>query len=236
MLCFDEFYVDDIADAMILAGMLTALFEQGVTLVATSNIHPNDLYKNGLQRPCFLPVIALLKVECEIFNLDGERDYRLNRLIETQIYHYPLDDVAYLQICNSFEALSQGDKSYKQSIEINQRLIPTVANSSDTLTVDFSVLCGAGRAVSDYIEIAILYRTVLIADVCQMDDSVNDVARRFISMIDEFYDHHLVIIISAEVEIKLLYIGKKLRFEFQRCASRLIEMQSKAYLQQAHQV
>lgn len=235
VLCFDEFYVDDIGDAMILAGMLTALFEQGVTLVATSNIHPNDLYKNGLQRPRFLPVIALLKTECEIFNLDGQCDYRLNRLIETQIYHYPLDDIAHLKISNSFEKLSQGNKLYKKSIEINQRLIPTIANSSDTLTIDFSILCGQGRGVSDYIEIAILYRTVLISTVFQMDDSVSDVTRRFISMIDEFYDHHVIVIISAEVEINQLYKGKKLQFEFKRCASRLIEMQSKAYLQQAHQ-
>lgn len=231
VLCFDEFYVDDVADAMILSGMLTALFEQGVTLVLTSNVHPDDLYKNGLQRQRFLPVIALLKNKCDILDLHGERDYRLNRLIETEIYYYPLDRTTHLQLLNSFKQLSKGKKNYNQCIEINKRFIQTIANSDDTLSLTFSHLCSGPRAVTDYIAIATLFRIVLIADVYQMDDATNDVARRFISMIDEFYDRKVVIIISAEVEINDLYIGEKLRFEFQRCISRLFEMQSKAYLQ-----
>ena len=236
LLCFDEFFVDDISDAMIIAGVLSELFEQGVVLVATSNLHPDLLYKNGLQRARFLPAIELINNHCDIFNLDGGRDYRLGRLIEAEIYHYPLDNNAFSQIAFSFENLAQGDKVYGQAIKINQRRIKTIANSADTLSIEFAVLCGGPRSVLDYIEIAILYRVVLIANIKQMNDSKNDSARRFITMIDEFYGHHVVLIISAEVEIEQLYIGKKLSFEFQRCISRLLEMQSCTYLKQAHHI
>jgi cell division protein ZapE len=234
LLCFDEFFVDDIGDAMIVAGMLSALFDEGVILVATSNIHPNDLYRNGLQRGRFLPAIELIKKNCTIFNLDGVRDYRLGRLIETEFYHTPLNNNARLQIEISFANLATGDKNHAQEILINQRQIKTIATSADTLHIDFIELCGGPRSVLDYIEIAILYRTILISNVRQMGEDENDLARRFIAMVDEFYEHHVVLIISAEREIKQLYIGSKLSFEFERCISRLQEMQSKVYLQQIH--
>ena len=236
IICFDEFFVDDITDAMILAGMFEALFAKGVVLVATSNIHPTDLYRNGLQRSRFLPAIELIKSHCEIYNLDGGKDYRLDRLTETEIYHFPLDDGAQTLVNETFEQLANGDKFYNKSLTINGRDINTRAYSVDTLLIDCVSLCDGPRAVADYIELAIVYRTIVLANVPQMNPQKNDMARRFIAMVDEFYNHHVVLIISAEVDVYSLYAGHSLAFEFQRCISRLLEMQSKEYLQQAHHV
>ena len=234
IICFDEFFVEDITDAMILAGMFEALFTEGVVLVATSNIHPDHLYRNGLQRARFLPAIDLINEHCEIFNLDGGKDYRLGRLIDAEIYHYPLDQEAALQIKNSFETFSSGDKEYNQTISINDRSLNIIANSCDTLSIEFSELCDGPRSVHDYIELAILYRTVLVSNTPQMTEQHNDLSRRFIAMVDEFYDRNVVLIISAEVSVLELYKGTRLAFEFQRCVSRLLEMQSKTYLSKAH--
>lgn len=236
LLCFDEFYVDDIADAMIIAGILTALFDEGVILVATSNSHPEDLYRNGLQRARFLPAIELLKNHCDIVHLDGQSDYRLHRLIKTEIYHYPLSNEASTRIEISFESLAQGERIYGQEIAINQRQMKTIAFSADSLLIEFSTLCGDPRSVVDYIAIAILYRTIFLVNIKQMDDAENDRVRRFVVMVDEFYERHVVLIISAEVEIQQLYRGNKLSFEFKRCVSRLLEMQSQAYLQKVEHI
>lgn len=236
LICFDEFFVDDITDAMILGGMFEALFAEGVVLVATSNIHPSDLYRNGLQRARFLPAIALIEKHCEIYNLDGGKDYRLDRLTQAEIYHYPLGRDAKVLLDNTFESLANGDKVYNEALIINGRDIETNAYSVDTLLIDCDSLCDGPRAVADYIELAIVYRTILLANVPQMNIQKNDMARRFIAMVDEFYNHHVVLIISAEVDVYNLYSGDKLAFEFQRCISRLLEMQSKEYLQKAHHV
>jgi cell division protein ZapE len=236
IICFDEFFVDDITDAMILAGMFEALFAEGVILVATSNIQPSDLYKNGLQRARFLPAIDLIESNCEVYNLDGGKDYRLDRLIETEIYHFPLDDEAKTLVSHTFESLACADKTYNKPLNVNGREIQTTAYSVDTLLVSCANLCDGPRAVADYIELAIVYRTIILTDVPQMSVQKNDMARRFIAMIDEFYNHHVVVIISAEVDVYSLYSGHQLAFEFQRCISRLLEMQSKQYLQNAHHV
>ncbi len=234
VICFDEFFVEDITDAMILAGIFKALFDQGIVLVATSNSLPDDLYKKGLQRQLFTPTIALIKKYCHIFNLDNGKDYRLDSIVQAEIYHFPLDEGAQLQIQNGFERLASGRKQYNKIIEINQRSVQTKAMSDGVLNMTFLALCDSPRSANDYIEIAILYRFVLIENVIQMDDLKNDLARRFIAMIDEFYDKHVVVIISAEVSIRTLYIGDKLSFAFQRCVSRLLEMQSREYLSKNH--
>ena len=236
VICFDEFFVDDITDAMLLAGMFDALFAEGVVLVATSNIHPANLYKNGLQRDRFLPAIALIQSHCEIYNLDGGKDYRLDRLIESEIYHFPLDSISNGIIFDAFERLAQGEKHYNKHLIINGRAIQAAAYSVDTLLIESANLCDGPRAVADYIEIAIIYRTIILNNVQQMHQHQDDMARRFIAMVDEFYNHHVVLIIAAEVDVQCLYIGKQLSFEFQRCVSRLQEMQSKAYLQQVHHI
>ena len=234
VICFDEFFVEDITDAMILAGMFEALFEKGVVLVATSNIHPDDLYKNGLQRPRFLPAIELVKKYCHVYNLDNGRDYRLDKIVKTEVYHFPLDAEAEQNIRVGFEKLALGEKQYDQNIEINQRSIKTRSISHDILHINFFALCDSPRSVHDYIEIALLYRIVFVENIKQMGDNQNDLARRFIAMVDEFYDKHVVLVISADVSIESLYIGDKLAFEFQRCISRLLEMQSHSYLSQSH--
>ena len=234
IICFDEFFVEDITDAMILGGMFEALFAEGVVLVATSNIHPDDLYRNGLQRARFLPAIDLIKKHCEIFNLDGGKDYRLGRLIEAEVYHYPLNENTKQTLINSFESLATGTKVYAENIVVNNRPLTTIATSLDTLSIEFYELCDGPRSVHDYIELAILYRTIIIANIPQMTEQHNDLARRFIAMVDELYDRNVVVIMSAEVDVMELYKGTRLAFEFQRCVSRLLEMQSKSYLSQAN--
>ena len=234
IICFDEFFVEDITDAMILAGMFEALFTEGVILVATSNIHPDHLYRNGLQRARFLPAIELINQHCEVFNLDGGKDYRLGRLIEAEIYHDALNPNVKAKMQSNFDTFAAGDKQYMQVIIINDRPLTTIATSSDTLSIEFNELCDGPRSVHDYIELAILYRTVLVSNIPQMNDQHNDLTRRFIAMVDEFYDRNVILILSAEVDVIELYKGTRLTFEFQRCVSRLLEMQSKTYLSKAH--
>ncbi|KPU82270.1 ATPase [Psychromonas sp. PRT-SC03] len=234
IICFDEFFVDDITDAMILGGIFEALFAEGVVLLATSNIHPQDLYKNGLQRSRFLPAIKLLQIHCEVVNLEEGKDYRLDRLMQAEIYHFPITDKVNTQLNNAFNKLANGDKIYAQPLMIKNRYIQTLAYSGDTLLIEYHSLCSAPRGVADYIELAIVYRTIIVVNVAQMQEQHNDMVRRFIAMIDEFYTHHVVLIISAEVALDKLYTGQQLAFEFTRCMSRLMEMQSQEYLQKSH--
>lgn len=234
IICFDEFFVSDITDAMILGTLFEELFARHVTLVATSNIIPDELYRNGLQRERFIPAIKLINQHTEIVNVDSGVDYRLRTLEQAEIYHYPLDDKADENLHRYFQQLSVEPGEKNTEIEINHRMLPTLEVSDGVVHFDFSVLCESARSQSDYMELSRLYHTVLVANVKQMHVDCDDAARRFIAMIDEFYERNVKLIISAEVAMELLYSDGGLVFEFKRCLSRLQEMQSHDYLASEH--
>ena len=234
IICFDEFFVSDITDAMILGTLLEALFKYNIVLVATSNIVPDELYKNGLQRARFLPAIKLLNKHTNIVNVDSGVDYRLRTLEQAEIYHSPLDEAATENLHGYFQQLSCEPGVKAQPIEINNRQIPTVRHSDGVLMIEFKDLCDGPRGQNDYIELSRLYHSVLIANVVAMSEKNDDVARRFIAMIDEFYERHVKVIMSAEVPMESLYSTGRLEFEFKRCLSRLQEMQSTDYLKKEH--
>lgn len=236
VLCFDEFFVKDIADAMILAGLLDVLFKNGTTLIATSNIEPDGLYKDGLQRARFLPAIDLVKKYTKVFNVDGGVDYRLRVLKQAKLYYFPLDQNSEEALANCFAHLAPDLAQAKEGgeIEIENRIIPLVNSCEDIAWFDVYALCDGPRSQVDYIEIAKLYSTVILSNVPQFTNETEDIARRFINLIDEFYDRHIKLIVSAEVDIVDIYQGTKLAFEYDRTVSRLLEMQSEEYLSLEH--
>ncbi|MDT8397155.1 MAG: cell division protein ZapE [Pseudomonadales bacterium] len=235
LICFDEFFVSDIGDAMILANLLESLFDAGVALVATSNIEPEQLYENGLQRQQFLPAIALLYRHTQVINLDGGFDYRLRSLEKADIYHYPLDAAADLNLTRCFQDLSAGLMTYEdRQLEILGRDIRTRCWAEGLVWFEFGEICDGPRSVADYIEIAQLFHTVLLANIPRLGPGSDDLARRFISLVDEFYDHDVKLVISAAVPLEHLYDGSELAFAFTRTRSRLLEMQSREYLERAH--
>lgn len=234
IICFDEFFVSDITDAMILGGLFEALFERGVILVATSNIIPDELYRNGLQRARFLPAIDLINQHTVIVNVDSGVDYRLRALEQAEIYHYPLDQQADLNLLTYFEQLAPEPGHEVGSIEVEGRHINVRLDADGVLLVDFRALCDGPRSQVDYMEIARCYHSVLLSNVEQMGQASDDIARRFIAMVDEFYERRVKLIISAQVAMEQLYSHGQLNFEFRRCLSRLQEMQSHDYLTEAH--
>jgi len=236
IICFDEFFVSDITDAMILGGLFERLFAEGVSLVATSNIVPDGLYLNGLQRARFLPAIALLKKHTEIVNIDGGVDYRLRVLEQAELYHCPLDEKADLSLNKSFESLAPDldEVVEAERVEINGREILSRRCCEDVVWFEFSEICLGARSQNDYIEIAKMYHAVLVSNVPQMGKDNDDAARRFINLVDEFYDCGVKLILSAEVPIFEIYTDGRLSFEIERTKSRLLEMQSHDYLAKEH--
>ncbi len=228
VLCFDEFAVSDVADAMILASLLEALFRNGVTLVATSNLAPQDLYRDGLQRARFLPAIAFVERHCKVMELDGGVDYRLRQLERARLFLGP-------EIAVEFERMAEGPGVANADIEVEGRPVRALREAEDLVWFDFRRLCEGPRSAADYIEIARCYHTVLVSRVPVMDTGADDAARRFITLVDEFYDRGVKLILSADADSpEGLYRGERLAFEFRRTASRLHEMQGREYLARPH--
>lgn len=236
VICFDEFFVSDITDAMILATLMEELFKNGVSLVATSNIVPDGLYKDGLQRARFLPAITLLKQHTDIVNVDSGVDYRLRALEQAELFHFPLGPAAEESLLTSFRSLLPDCTHMveNEALMIENRAIHAVRVCEDVAWFEFRELCDGPRSQNDYIELGKIFHAVILANVEQMSVAKDDMARRFINLVDEFYDRNVKLIISAEVELKDLYTGGRLSFEFQRTLSRLLEMQSHEFLSRPH--
>ena len=236
ILCFDEFFVSDIADAMILGTLMRALFERGVTLVATSNIPPDQLYRDGLQRQRFLPAIEQIKAHTRVLELDAGQDFRLRALEQAELYHSPLDEAADRNLMASFYNLvpAEGGICGPCDLEVEGRSLRCRLLGEDVVWFNFEVLCGGPRSQNDYIELAREYHTVLLSGVPPLNPDRDDEARRCINLVDEFYDRRVKLVISAARPLTELYAGGHLAFEFERTTSRLLEMQSHDYLAQGH--
>ncbi len=234
VLCFDEFAVADIADAMILSGLLAGLTRRGVSLVATSNVRPQDLYPGGLQRQRFLPAIELIERHTEVLEVAGATDYRLRRLTHAGTYlaAQAPDTTGRLQAL--FEELAGHGAAAGGSIQIEGRPIAVVRRSHGAVWFDFAALCAGPRSQDDYIEIAREFGSVIVGNVPVLDALHENEARRFIALVDELYDRGVNLIVSAAAAPAELYRGERLTLEFRRTASRLVEMQSVEYLAREH--
>lgn len=235
ILCFDEFVVNDVADAVILVKLLQNLFPLGVTLVATSNVEPKELYKGGLQRDLFLPAIDLLYEHTDVVNIDSGVDYRLRFLDKAETYFVPLNDAAHSGMIYNFEHLAPEPGTQHGVIDVEGRGLEYIRRADGVIWFTFEELCDGPRSQNDYIELARCFHSILVADVPILDKFKEDQARRFINLVDVLYDHNVKLILSAEASATEIYTGKKVEFEFKRTASRLQEMQSHEYLALKHQ-
>lgn len=234
VLCLDELYVSDIADAMILGGLFRNLLDRGVSLVLTANLPPSGLYPDGLQRVRFLPAIALLESALDVLHIDGGIDYRLRQLRQARIYLDSTTADTPARMLSLYQQLAGEHGHADPRLSIGGRRVRALRRSGDVVWFDFATLCRGARSQNDYIEIAQQFHTVFLADVPILDEPAADATRRFIALVDELYDQGVNLVISAAAPPQRLYVGERLKFAFQRTQSRLIEMQSEEYLARAH--
>ncbi|MCX7151985.1 MAG: cell division protein ZapE, partial [Proteobacteria bacterium] len=244
LICFDEFHVNDVADAMILGRLLKRTIELGVVYCMTSNYHPDELYKNGLRRDDFVTTIELIKSSLDVLNVDSGVDYRLRALEQVRVYHSPLGEAAGKALLDTFRQIAEVDEEF-QELDVEGRIIPYVRRAGGVVWFDFHVLCGWGRSQHDYLDLARRFHTIIVSGVPSMGLELANEARRFTLMVDVFYDNRVKLVVSAAAPPDQLLdaeaVKKDVRlramvFEFDRTASRLVEMQTRDYLRQNRRV
>lgn len=234
VICFDEFFVSDIADAMLLGRLFDRLFALGVTLVATSNVAPDDLYRDGLQRRRFLPAIELIQLHCRVLFVAGEEDYRLQVLRAADAYLHPWDNETRQRFERYFQDIAPEKGTRGTALRIHGRDIATVRRADGVAWFDFAAVCDGPRGTDDYIEIARCFQTVLVSAIPLLTPELENQARRFIALIDEFYERKVKLLLGAEVALAELYQGRRVAFEFERTRSRIEEMHGDRYLALPH--
>ncbi|MBP6115105.1 MAG: AFG1 family ATPase [Neisseriaceae bacterium] len=234
LLCFDEFHVSDIADAMILGRLLEGLFAKGVVLVATSNYAPNELYPNGLQRSNFLPTIKLMEDKLHVVNLDGGEDYRMRALSKADIFLVSTESDCDAKLASLFAQVTQGQAKLEQVVTIHGRKLTTRGHTEGAIWFDFKELCFGPRSQADYLYLAQHYHTVFVSDILKLEADRRSEARRLTWMVDVFYDYRVKMIATSAAAPEAIYTEGDFAAEFERTASRLIDMQTEQYLSLPH--
>jgi len=234
LLCFDEFHVVNIADAMILGRLFQAFFDNGVVIVATSNVAPEDLYKGGLQRDRFMPFIALILEKLDVLDIGEGRDFRLDRLKGETVWHTPLGPEATAQLDKAFATLTDNATPYPEQIELQGRKLLAERTARGIARFTFDELCRKPRGAADYLAIASVFHTVMIDDIPRLEAKERDAAKRFVVLVDSLYEHKVNLFATADAEPGDLYTQGDTAFEFERTVSRLMEMQAEDYLNSRH--
>jgi cell division protein ZapE len=231
IICFDELIVNDITDAMLLAGLFDALYKEGICLIFTSNVAPDCLYKKGLQRERFIPAIDLIKKNSHVVQMTTCRDYRLSNYTDNKFYYTPLDQNTETKLENQFSILTHNMPWHSNPLRLYDRNIPIVKGTNNVVWFNFLDICGIPRHQSDYLRIANRFHTVILSNIRAIQPEQNDLARSFINLVDVLYDAQIRLVVSAEKSISELYLNGRLLFEFSRTRSRLTEMQTLAWHQ-----
>jgi len=235
LICFDEFHVNDIADAMILGRLLSRTIARGVVYCMTSNYHPDDLYRHGLKRDRFLPTIALIKEHLDIVHVESGVDYRLRAMEHVEAYHWPLGPEADRALAATFDQIRDVEPEHHE-LDVEGRVIPYVTRAGGVVWFEFAQLCGGPRSQIDYLDLATRFHTVILSNVPRMTAARADEARRFTLLVDVFYEAKVNLVIAAECPPAELYTEGVLAHEFQRTVSRLAEMRTKEYLGQSRRL